>query len=100
MRPSEILHAKRNEVRALAKSYEEKGLHDLRVFGSVARGEDEEGSDIDFVVTPEREKQPGFYVFALGGDLEDLLGVKVDVVTEDTCDEEFIDSIRREAVLI
>ena len=51
------------------------------MFGSVARGEADETSDIDFLV----ELEPGRTLFDLGGllmDLRDLLGRDVDVVTE------------------
>ncbi len=54
----------------------------MRVFGSVARGEDTDESDIDFLVCLEKGRslldQAG-----LLADLQDLLGRKVDVVTED-----------------
>ncbi len=53
----------------------------IRVFGSVARGEADSKSDIDLLV----DLEPGRSLFDLGGllmDLQDLLGHKVDVVTE------------------
>ena len=53
----------------------------VRVFGSVARGEADAASDIDFLV----EMEPGRSLFDLGGlvsDVEKLLGCNVDVVTE------------------
>jgi predicted nucleotidyltransferase len=54
----------------------------VRIFGSVARGESGKDSDVDFLV----EMGPGRTPFFPGGlqaDLEDLLGCKVDIVTED-----------------
>lgn len=54
----------------------------MRIFGSVARGESGKDSDVDFLV----EMGPGRTPFFPGGlqaDLEDLLGCKVDIVTED-----------------
>jgi uncharacterized protein len=51
-----------------------------RVFGSVLRGEDHEGSDIDILV----DALPGATLFDLGGlqmDLQDILGVRVDLAT-------------------
>ena len=56
------------------------GAHDVRVFGSVARGTQGPGSDVDLLVRFE----PGRSLFDLGGctaDLEDLLRCSVDVVT-------------------
>jgi hypothetical protein len=53
----------------------------VRIFGSLARGEARPDSDIDFLV----ELEPGRSLFDLGGllyDLEQLLGIEVDVVTE------------------
>jgi hypothetical protein len=57
------------------------GACNVRLFGSVARGEDDEESDIDLLV----ELEPGRSLLDLGGlqyDLERLLGRRVDVVTE------------------
>jgi hypothetical protein len=57
------------------------GATNVRVFGSVARGEARPDSDVDFLVTME----PGRSLFDLGGllmDLRDLLDCEVDVVTE------------------
>ncbi|MBZ5623879.1 MAG: nucleotidyltransferase domain-containing protein [Acidobacteriia bacterium] len=58
-----------------------RGARNVRVFGSVARGDNDEDSDIDFLV----EMEPGRTLFDLSGlllDLESLLHVHVDVVTE------------------
>jgi hypothetical protein len=58
------------------------GAHNVRVFGSVARGEATEASDVDFLV----DLDPGRTLLDLSGllqDLRELLGRDVDVVTED-----------------
>jgi predicted nucleotidyltransferase len=58
-----------------------RGARNIRVFGSVARGEGDDRSDIDFLV----DLEPGRSLFDLGGlllDLEALLHTSVDVVTE------------------
>ncbi len=78
MTMDELLDSNREEILALAAQY---GASNLRLFGSVARGETSPGSDIDFLV----EMEPGRSLFDLGGllmDLQDLLGCEVDVVTE------------------
>lgn len=65
------------EILAIAKRY---GASDLRVFGSVARGDSLPESDIDFLV----ELEAGRSLFDLGGllmDLQELLQCRVDVVT-------------------
>ena len=54
----------------------------MRVFGSVARGEADERSDVDFLVEMERKAEPPGDLGGLVMDLQDLLGRRVDVVTE------------------
>ena len=74
----QILKAKRQEILALAQ---QRGARNVRVFGSVARGEARADSDIDFLV----DLEPGRSLLALGGllmDLRALLGREVDLVTE------------------
>ena len=72
---AEVLKAKRSEIlQAAAK----RGARSLRVFGSVAREEASDSSDVDFLV----ELEPGRSLFDLGGlsaDLQALLGRKVDI---------------------
>jgi uncharacterized protein len=78
MQPERILQEKRQQILAIARKY---GAHNVRIFGSVARGEARPDSDIDFLV----ELEPGRSLFDLGGlvyELQELLGVDVDVVTE------------------
>lgn len=78
MLPSELLHIHREEILEIMKRYPR--LTNLRIVGSVARGEDTEESDIDFLVDP----APDASLFDLGGlheDLEELLGVPVDVIS-------------------
>jgi len=74
----ELLKANREEIMCIAARY---GARNIRVFGSVARGEADEDSDIDFLV----EMEPGRSLLDMGGllmDLEVLLQRRVDVVTE------------------
>jgi predicted nucleotidyltransferase len=73
-----LLRQKRQDILAVAQKH---GAKNIRIFGSVARGEADEESDIDFLV----EMEVGRSLFDLGGvqyDLEILLGLPVDVVTE------------------
>ncbi|MGB3683324.1 MAG: nucleotidyltransferase family protein [Rubrobacteraceae bacterium] len=77
MRHDQLLKEKRTEILRLASRY---GASDVRVFGSVARGDDERDSDVDFLV----ELETGRSLLDLGGlqmELESLLGCRVDVVT-------------------
>jgi uncharacterized protein len=74
----ELLKRKHAEILRIAAKY---GARNVRVFGSVARAEADEQSDIDFLV----EMEPGRSLFDLGGmqsELETTLGRPVDVVTE------------------
>jgi len=74
----ELLKAKRQEILAIAARH---GARNLRVFGSVARGEAGPESDIDILVEMDSGKSLLDHV-ALMQDLEDLLQRKVDVVSE------------------
>ena len=73
------LKEKREAVMALAAKH---GARDVRVFGSVGRGESNVGSDIDLLVKMEEDRSL-LDLSALTLDLQELLGLKVDVVSED-----------------
>ena len=78
MTSSDLLEEKRDEILQIAARH---GASNVRVFGSAARGEADEGSDVDLLV----DFEPGRSLLdhaALVVDLEELLGRKVDVVTE------------------
>jgi len=73
-----LLESKRAEILGTAAKY---GARNVRVFGSVARGESDEKSDVDFLVELER----GTTLLDHAGlviELQTLLGRRVDVVTE------------------
>lgn len=76
-RPSLALSMHRDAVKAIAAEHR---VMDVRVFGSVARGEDAPGSDLDLLVSFSREATLYDQV-GLKEDLEALLGVRVDVVS-------------------
>jgi uncharacterized protein len=74
----ELIKARREDILRTASQY---GAYNVRVFGSVARGDADEQSDLDLLV----DMEAGRSLFDLGGllvDLEELLGCSVDVVTE------------------
>lgn len=76
-----------------------RGATNLRVFGSVARGEATPTSDVDLLV----DLEPGRSLVDLGGllmDLSELLGVDVDVVTETALAPRARDRILAEAVAL
>jgi predicted nucleotidyltransferase len=78
MTTEQLVKSKREEILRVAA---EHGAHNVRVFGSVARGEAGEGSDIDLLVDLEPGRS-GLDQAGLILDLEELLERKVDVVTE------------------
>lgn len=79
MKIKELLKTRRGQILEIARKH---GAHNLRVFGSVARGEGNEESDIDFLVEV-GPAHSAWFPAGLVADLEELLGVPVDVVTED-----------------
>ncbi len=74
----QLLKKRRHEILQLAQMY---GVKQLRVFGSVARGEAKENSDLDLLATFEKDRNL-LDLIGFRQDLEDLLGKKVDVVSE------------------
>ena len=94
MRTRDELTALRPQILAAAAA---SGAHQLRVFGSVARGEDREDSDVDFLVALE----PGRSLLDLARlelDLEHLLRRRVDVVSENGLRDSIRAAVLREAV--
>jgi len=88
-----LLKKKRSLILEKAAFY---GAYDVRIFGSIARGEEKPDSDIDLLV----KLQPGRSLLDLGGllyDLESLLGVPVDIVTENGLRARIRDRVLEEA---
>lgn len=89
------LHAQKNAITALGRQY---GARRIRVFGSVARGEEGPDSDVDFLV----EFDQGYDLFAqrlpLTRQLSELLGRPVDLLPEHELNRHLRDSILKEAV--
>lgn len=79
MNLAEVIAAKRHEILALADKY---GATDVRVFGSVAKGTAGPASDLDLLVKLAVDRSL-LDLAALTQDLQDLLGCKVEVVSED-----------------
>ena len=73
-----------NEIKQILAEHKEEikqkyGVRIVGIFGSYARGEQKETSDIDILV--ELERPIGFEFFDLWDEIENLLGVKVDILT-------------------
>ncbi|MBK9214174.1 MAG: nucleotidyltransferase family protein [Chloracidobacterium sp.] len=89
----EQISKKRAEIAQIARRH---GATNIRVFGSVVRGEADGNSDFDFLVDLER----GRSLLDLGGllmDLQQLLGRPVDVVTEKSLRPRIRERVLREA---
>ena len=91
----------RDQVLALLKSRRRQlkkyGIHSLSVFGSVARGEARQNSDVDILV--DFDKPVGLFEYArLKMYLESVLGREVDLVTPEALRKELREDILREAI--
>ncbi|MDZ7319905.1 MAG: nucleotidyltransferase domain-containing protein [candidate division KSB1 bacterium] len=90
-----LLREKRADILAIAQKH---GAKNVRIFGSVARGEADEDSDIDFLIDYDLEKITPWFPAGLLLDLEDLLQCKVDVATVDMLKARIKDRVLSEAI--
>jgi uncharacterized protein len=93
----DLLAPKRDQILAIA---EQHGAFNVRVFGSVARGEATIDSDVDFLIDYDRSKRSAWFPSGLILDLEDLLGRSVDVATVDMLKERIRDRVLQDAVML
>ncbi len=96
MTTEQLVKRQREEILRVCAQH---GARNVRIFGSVARGEADEASDIDFLV----EMEPGRSLLDLGGlqvELEALLGRPVDVVTVRGLKARIRSTVLREAVVV
>ncbi|MGZ3580832.1 MAG: nucleotidyltransferase family protein [Syntrophales bacterium] len=94
MKTDELIRLKREEILRIAARY---GGSNVRVFGSAARGDADELSDIDFLV----DMEAGRSLLDLGGllmDLQATLGRNVDVVTERGLKPRIRERVLKEAI--
>ena len=91
-----LVYQKRKEIEIIARKH---GVIKIQLFGSVARGNETSSSDIDFLVAF-KEDRSLFDLIALKYDLEDLLGIQVDVVTEESLHVRIRDQVISEVVEI
>ncbi len=89
-----LLKAKREQIIAIAA---EHGAYNLRIFGSVARGEADENSDLDLLIDYSSEHRSPWFPLRLIRELEALLGCKVDIVTEQGLKDRIRERVLREA---
>lgn len=94
MKLDELIRDKREEIRRIAEKH---GARNVRIFGSVARGEAREASDIDLLVDV-GPNTSSWFPAGLILELQDLLGRRVDVVTTRALNSDLRDRVLREAV--
>ena len=92
-----LLNTLQNHREEILRIANECGLKDVRVFGSVARGEEDADSDIDLLVSYDEKSQKGWEVFGFSKEIENLVGRKVDLVFESGLYHVFRDEVLREA---
>lgn len=93
MRPSEALNLHRDRIREIALKHR---VTNPRVFGSVLRGADTEGSDLDILVEPTSETTL-MDIGAIQFELSELLNISIDVLTPRALPEKFRHIVEREA---
>lgn len=93
----QLLLERREEILEIAAKH---GAFNVRVFGSVARSEETENSDVDFLINYDINKISSWFPVGLIHDLEDLLGRKVDVVMETGLKERIRDRVLRDCILL
>lgn len=96
MNVNDLIAEKRDDIIHIVT---EHGAHNIRIFGSVARGEADTESDLDLLVEIEKGRSLLDHI-ALSQDLEDLLGCKVDVISEKALHWYIRDRILKEAIPI
>ena len=93
MKPSLALQTHRAAIRTVVERHRARNA---RVFGSVLRGDDHEGSDLDILIDPTPETTM-FDIGAIRHELLQLLGVQVDVLTPNALPDSFRASVIAEA---
>ncbi|MCG7657416.1 nucleotidyltransferase family protein [Wielerella bovis] len=94
MKPSELLQQHRAEISTIIAAHR---AYNPRVFGSVVHGLDNENSDLDILIDP----QKGMTLFDLGAirsELIELMGIEVDIHTPKSLPSSFRETVLREAL--
>ena len=95
MNINQSLKEKREETITIAAKH---GASNIRMFGSIARGEADENSDLDLLIDYDRKKSSPWFPLRLIRELETLLGCKVDIVTEQELKDTIKDRVLKEAM--
>ncbi len=89
-----LVEAHKDEIKAVVSRHHGRSV---AIFGSVARGDEQLGSDIDFLVELDPDARP-IEILSIGVELEEALGVKVDVGTPTALRERLRDEVLAEAL--
>jgi uncharacterized protein len=93
----DLTPATKEKIKSIAA---EHGAFNVRVFGSVARGQADRDSDLDLLVDYDLDKISPWFPVRLIRDLEDLLGTKVDVVTPAGLKARIYNEVLQEAITL
>ena len=96
-RPSEQLEIYREQIKAIAEKYQ---VTNVRVFGSTARGEDTDKSDLDLLVTPIKGATGLMEIVRIESEVKKLIKVPVDVVLDTEIPEQHREKINKEAIAL
>ena len=94
MRPSVALQTYREQIRSIVKNHR---ANNVRVFGSVVRGEDTDASDLDLLIDPTSETSL-MDIGAIRYELKSLLGVNVDILTPNALPDSFREQVLKESI--
>ena len=94
MRPSKVLRTYREQIRSVVLAHR---ATNVRVFGSVARGEDTDTSDLDLLIDPTPETSL-MDIGAIRFELKTLLGINVDVLTPNSLPDKFREQVLQESI--
>ncbi|GBF80612.1 nucleotidyltransferase family protein [Aphanothece sacrum] len=97
MKVKQLIQQKREDILKIAAKH---GAYNVRIFGSVAREEETEKSDIDFLIDYDLDKISPWFPVGLIEDLENLLNRKVDVVTSKSIHYFIRDKVLDEAIYL
>jgi hypothetical protein len=93
----DLTPATRETIKAIAAQH---GAFNVRVFGSVAKGQADRNSDLDLLVDYDLDRISPWFPVRLIRDLETLLGIKVDVVTSEGLKDRIRDQVLQESLPI
>ena len=97
MKPSEVLKQHREDI---SRIVERNDARNPRVFGSAARGDDTEGSDLDLLVDPIEGKTTLRSLARIKMEIESLLEIPIDIHTPLSLPERFRNTVLREAIRV